>query len=55
MSELEVEQLLKFVEEVKDTKFSLGEIIETWGDSYGENIVLEYSGFIKNLLENESN
>ncbi len=50
MSELELEELHNEAMMSKDLTFSLGEIIEAWGDSYGENIVLEYPGFILKLL-----
>jgi len=55
MSELDLEELYNYVMNKKDLKFSLGQILEAWGDSYGENIVLEYPGFIQKLIENESN
>lgn len=48
-----MEELYNFVMSNKDLKFSLAEIIESWGDCYGENIVIEYSGFIQKLINNE--
>jgi hypothetical protein len=53
LKELEIEQLQNFVANNLDLTVTLGEILEAWGDSYGENIVAEYSSFIQTLIKNK--
>ena len=50
MEELELEELHNEAMNSKDLTFSLGEIMEAWRDSFGEDIILEYPGFIQKLL-----
>ena len=55
MEELELEELYNFVKDADHLKFTLKEIVKCWQESYGEDLVEEYSGFIQKLIENESN
>ena len=55
MEELELEALNNYVEENKDLAVRLKDVIAFWKICYGEDIVLEYPGFIQKLIENESN
>ena len=50
MEEFELEELYNLVKESDHLKFTLKEIIKAWKDSYSEDLVEEYSGFIQKLI-----
>ena len=51
----EIHEITSIIEDCKEIQkqpsFTIEEIVKTWKDCYGEDLILEYPGFYDNLLK----
>lgn len=55
----EIHEIGKIIGDCKEIQkqplFTIEEIVKTWKDCYGEDLIFEYPGFYDNLLKLKSN